>query len=113
MAEKSAIAKLREKRAREAKEYKTTHDPQRVHHLIAAASLIRDWPAASALAASLSKELAALNLKQMELDEKEKEEQQKETAEAMAADAKAGNGKESPHVEEDESPLRAPSVPRR
>lgn len=88
MADKqSAIAKLREKRAKEAMEYKSSHDVERVHHLIAAASLIRDWPAAAALAASLTKELTALNAKQVELDAKEKAEQEKEVAEAVAADA--------------------------
>lgn len=106
MAKESAVAKVREKRAKEAKEYKSSHDVERVHHLIAAASLIRDWPAAASLAASLSRELVALNMKQADLDAKEKEEHDKELNEAWAADTKATT-EENKSEETESSPPRA------
>ena len=86
---KSAVAQLREKHAKAAKEYKCDHDVERVHHLIAAAALMRDWPASSALAAAITRELAGLSAKQADLDAEEKEELDKEMAKAVESDRKA------------------------
>lgn len=89
MADKESAQLKHYKAAQEkAKAYKTSHDVERVHHLIGAAHLMRDYPAASALQNSLVRELVALSLKQAELDAKEKEEDEKALAEAKAADAK-------------------------
>jgi hypothetical protein len=53
--------------AEKEKSYKTQHDPSRVYHLISACSLLRDFPSASAVAATFMKELEGLNAKQVEL----------------------------------------------
>lgn len=115
MANQTAVAKLWEKRSKEAKEYKTTHDVERAHHLIGALTQLKDHTGAVAVAASFARELAAMNAKQADLDAKEKEQQEKENAEAIAADAKAAtqDAEEKKSGSEEHESLRAPSVPRR
>jgi hypothetical protein len=51
--------------------YRTQIDPSRVFHLMSACSLLRDFPSASAVAATFMKELQGLNAKQIELDAKQ------------------------------------------
>jgi hypothetical protein len=53
------------------KSYRTQQDPSRVYHLISACNLLRDFPSASAVAATFMKELEGLNAKQIELDAKQ------------------------------------------
>jgi hypothetical protein len=97
----SARQKLANELHEKAKNYKTTHDVERIHHIVAALSLMRDYPQHAAVANSLGKEMTALNAKQAEQDAKDADELQKKTAEAMAAD--------TPHVAEETeaSPQRA------
>ena len=102
----SAVVKLQKDRAEKEKSYKCTHDIERVHHLILSAFYMRDFPATSALAASMVRELSGMNLKQIELDAKEKEDLEKAYAEALASDSKAQEAANT-------SPLSAPSAPRR
>ena len=89
MAAKSRVAQLWEKRAKEAKEYKTDLDVERLHSLLQCVNLIRDYPKQAALAAALNRELDAMNTKQSEEDAKETEEHRKEMADAVSADSKA------------------------
>lgn len=113
MEHETALAKLAKEEEEKAKNYKCVHDVERVHHIVASAHLMRDYPLQSALAASMVRELHAANLKQADLDTKEREEHEKKRNEAIAADLKAS----APQEEEDEpNPtmgVRAPSVPRR
>src|SRR6516164_4896164 len=89
----SAVAKLLKKQAEEAKDYKCEYDVERIQRLILSAHYMRDYPATTALASSLTRELTAMSLKQAEADAKEKEEWAKELAEARAADARAADAK--------------------
>jgi hypothetical protein len=92
------------------KDYRTSHDVQRAHHLIAALSILKDHTAAAPLAASFARELQAMALKQMDLDAEEK---------AAEAKAKAAQAKEEEEVEEplpvteNSNPFHAPPAPRR
>lgn len=90
MAEKeSAVAKWQRTQAEKARAFKVTHDVERVHHLIAAAHLMRDYPPTTSLASALNRELAALSLTQADLDAEEKAENEKTYIAAVAADAPA------------------------
>jgi len=115
----SAVAKLLKTKAEEDKHYKCEHDVERVQRLILSAHYMRDYPATSALASSLTRELTAMSLEQAEVDMKEKEEFAKKLAEAKAADAKMYAEENTPKgekKEEDEEkayPSIAPSAPRR
>ena len=110
MAAKSRVAQLWEKRAKEAKEYKTDLDVDRLHSLLQCVNLIRDYPKQSALAGAVNRELDAMNTKQAEEDAKETEEQKKEMAEAVSADAKSDGDDEASHPMSGVG--RAPSAPR-
>jgi hypothetical protein len=95
----SALAKLMKDRAEKAKVYKVSHDVDRALNLAHLGHLLRDYPAVSALAAAVVRELVAMNTKQAELDTKEKEEAEKELAAAQAEDSKAS-------VEEADAPSK-------
>jgi hypothetical protein len=58
--------------AEKGKSYRTQQDPDRVFYLISTCSLLRDFPSASAVAATFMKELEGLNAKQVELDTKDR-----------------------------------------
>jgi hypothetical protein len=114
----SAVAKLLKAKAEEDKHYKCEHDVERVQRLILSAHYMRDYPATSALASSLTRELTAMSLEQAEVDAKDKEEFAKRLAEAQAADAKAyaedsGEKKEEEGSQQASYPSVAPSAPRR
>jgi len=116
----SAVAKLLKKQAEEAKDYKCEYDVERIQRLVLSAHYMRDYPATTALASSLTRELTAMSLKQAEADAKEKEEWAKELAEARAADAKMyeeeakGEKKETDEENGQKTyPSVAPSAPRR
>jgi hypothetical protein len=86
-------------------DYKCPHDVERVYHLILAAHYMRDYPATSALAASIVRELSSINAKQMELDSEEKK----------GVERKASMTREIRENKEEanSNPLHAPSAPRR
>jgi hypothetical protein len=67
------MAKTATDAAEKAKGYRAQQDPSRVYHLISACSLLRDFPSASAVAATFMKELEALNKKQLELDARDQQ----------------------------------------
>jgi hypothetical protein len=95
----SAVTKHFKERAEKAKNHKTKHDVERLHHLMAALTFMRDYPQSAPIAADLGKEVQALSIKQAEEDAKAGQEDQKELAEARAADAKgsAEEADETPH----------------
>ena len=114
MTDESAVAKLIKEEEDKAKSYKTAHDVERVHHIIAAAHLMRDYTPVAALAASLTRELRGMALKQEELDTKERDEHLKKLAEAKAHDDKMYAEQNEPKEAAHSNPTHvAPSVPRR
>ena len=112
MTEETAVSKLYKARAEKAKAYKTAHDVTRALALAHLGHLLRDYPAAAALAASVSRELTSMNAKQEELDAEEKVANEKEWNEAKAADAKQNEPKKE-EAETETYPSVAPSAPRR
>jgi hypothetical protein len=85
-----AVLKLLKDREDRKKEFKCEFDVERVRTLANAAHLLKDFPTSvsSALIASITAELTAINLKQAEAMSKEMEKQTSEMQEAMASDAK-------------------------
>jgi hypothetical protein len=78
---------FRDKREAE-KNYRTSHDVKRLHHIMAVLTHLRDYPAPSVIA-SLSKELTAMNVAQAARDAEHTAAQAKAFAAAQAADAAA------------------------
>jgi hypothetical protein len=95
----SAVSKFMKDRHEKAKNYKTKHDVERLHHIVAALFYMRDYPQNATLAADLGKEVAGMTAKQAEQDGKDAEEEKKALAEAVATDNKASaeEADESPH----------------
>jgi hypothetical protein len=70
------------------KNYRTSHDVKRLHHMLAMLTYMRDYPATS-LIADLGKEIAAMNAAQAERNAEQAAAQAKAFAAAQAADAAA------------------------
>ena len=105
MAKESAVAKHLHDKAEKEKNHKSKHDVERLHHIMAALTAMRDYPQSAPIASDLGKEIRALSLKQAEADAKETEEENKALSEARAADANSST-KEETHS----SPPRAPTI---
>ena len=73
------------------KNYRTSHDVKRLHHVLALLTYLRDYPAPSIIA-SLGKELTAMNAAQVERNAAAAAAQAKAFAAAQAADAAAAKG---------------------
>ena len=92
----TAQEKFAHDEAEKLKSYKVSFDPERVHHLTAAAAIAREYQSLTALSGAITRELVGINAKQAEIDAKELEEHTKKLTDAKVSDAPKEEDAESP-----------------